>query len=160
MYLHWLYQFIRFYRTARLDYMSRVERSTLSDGVRLYSGAILKHSTIGESSYIGRNSHVQYATIGSYCSIASNVMIGGGVHPLNKISTHPDIVRCYTTQVVIGSDCWIGQGAIILDGVRIGNGAVVAAGSVVSHNVKQFRIVGGVPATVIGERKVQDEMWY
>ena len=55
--------------------------------------------------------------------------------------------------VIIGSDVWLGAYAIILPGVNIGDGAVVAAGSVVTHNVSRYSIVAGVPAREIGQRK-------
>jgi acetyltransferase-like isoleucine patch superfamily enzyme len=56
--------------------------------------------------------------------------------------------------IVIGRDVWIGANAGVTDGVRIGDGAVVAMGAVVTHDVPDFAIVGGVPARVIGSRKV------
>lgn len=57
-----------------------------------------------------------------------------------------------TSPVCIGDDVWIGHGAIILKGVRIGDGAIVAAGAVVTRNVAPFSIVGGVPAREIAKR--------
>lgn len=163
-YLIWVYQHLKYRKVCRLDYLSRVENSTLGHNTRLYRDVVLKHSTLGDYSYVARGSHIQLARIGRYCSIGANVMIGGGVHPTDQRSTHPLMYdEGYQEQikpVVIGSDCWIGQGSIILDGVTIGDGVIVGAGSVVSHNIKPFRIVGGVPAESIGERKVQDRSWY
>ena len=52
----------------------------------------------------------------------------------------------------IGRDCWIGEGAVILDGVTVGNGCVIAAGAVVTKDVPDFSIVGGVPARVLKRR--------
>jgi acetyltransferase-like isoleucine patch superfamily enzyme len=57
------------------------------------------------------------------------------------------------TPVVIGSDVWIGARAVVLAGVTIGNGAVIAAGSVVNKDVNDYDIVAGVPARVLGNRK-------
>lgn len=99
--------------------------------------------------------------IGSYTSIAAkvNILLGGG--------HHTDWVSCYAFQgvfeearnipdihttkgdVEIGSDCWIGMGAMILSGVTIGHGAVVAAGAVVTKSVEPYAIVGGNPCKFI-----------
>jgi acetyltransferase-like isoleucine patch superfamily enzyme len=54
--------------------------------------------------------------------------------------------------VKIGSDCWVGANCIIMPGVTIGDGAVIAGGSVVTKNVEAFTIVGGVPAKIIKSR--------
>jgi acetyltransferase-like isoleucine patch superfamily enzyme len=103
--------------------------------------------------------------IGNYCSIADGVKIltGGNHHP-EWITTFPIRIICdlpdkfrdgqpYTKgDVVIGSDVWIGQNALILSGVQIGHGAVVAAGSVCTHNIPDYAIVGGNPARVIRMR--------
>ena len=57
------------------------------------------------------------------------------------------------SKIEVGNDVWIGYGSIILAGVKIGNGVVVAAGSVVTKDIMDFDIVAGVPAKVIGNRK-------
>jgi acetyltransferase-like isoleucine patch superfamily enzyme len=54
---------------------------------------------------------------------------------------------------VIGNDVWIGAHAVINGGVRIGDGVVIAAGAVVTRDVEPYKIVGGVPAAVIGDRR-------
>lgn len=96
--------------------------------------------------------------IGNYCSIAGDVTILlGGEHHLDWVSSYPFSVYAEGAQdlpgypltkgdVVIGSDVWIGYGALILSGVKIGDGAVIAARSLVNKNVEPYSIVGGVPA--------------
>jgi acetyltransferase-like isoleucine patch superfamily enzyme len=175
LWLFWVFNFLKWRpRKVYLDYMSMAENSTLGRYVRLYKHAHVKNSEIGDYTYIARHSHIENATIGRFCSIGAEVLIGGGMHPTDQKSTHPGFYsgqhyvrfreqfQPFTEykKVTIGHDVWIGQRSVILDGITIGNGAIIAAGSVVTHNVKPFRIVGGVPASTIGERPVKDEGWY
>lgn len=132
----------------------------------LYGNSKLVDVVLGDMSYVGGNVHIQYATIGKYCSIAEDVRIGLGIHPLNLESTHPafyspqshwtkwvapnvpeDLVEY--KPITIGDDVWIGTGAMIMDGVTIADHAVIAAGAVVTKNVPQYAIVGGVPAKIL-----------
>ena len=96
--------------------------------------------------------------IGSYCSIAPNVrFLLGGEHQLYSISTYPFKVKSFGEareanskgDIVVKDDVWIGDGAIICSAVTIGQGAVIAAGSVVTKNVEPYSIVGGNPAHFI-----------
>lgn len=86
--------------------------------------------------------------IGDNVDIATGVMIYNSEHDVHSEGFDPK-----EEPVEIGDYVFIGPRAIILPGVTIGRGAVVAAGAVVTSNVKEFEIVGGVPAKVIGERK-------
>lgn len=99
--------------------------------------------------------------IGNYCSIAGEVrFILGADHPLNRISTYPfrhniihnGIDAISKGDIIIEDDVWIGQRAIIMSGIHIGQGAVIAAGAVVTKDVPPYAIVGGVPAKVIKYR--------
>lgn len=86
--------------------------------------------------------------IGSHVDIASQVLIYNSEHDLEA-----EDFSAREEPVEIGDYVFIGPRAIILPGVKIGKGAVVAAGAVVTTDVPDFAIVGGVPAKVIGERK-------
>jgi len=97
--------------------------------------------------------------VGAYCSIAYGVrFVPGGNHNTAWVSTYPfpeAIAEGHPFtkgDIVVGNDVWIGLGATILSGVHIGNGAVVAAGSVVTRAVPAYAIVAGAPAAVIGSR--------
>lgn len=99
--------------------------------------------------------------IGSFCSIAEDVVfILNGEHALRSMTTFP--LRAFVLgmpemyrggrDIVVEDDVWIGHGALILPGVRIGKGSVVAAGAVVTGDIAPYAIVGGIPARQLGTR--------
>ena len=100
--------------------------------------------------------------IGNYCSIAPNVwFIVSADHRLDTFSTYPFKSKIYPQNVlegkskgniVVHDDVWIGCNAIILSGVHIGRGAVIAAGAVVTKDVPAYAIVAGNPARVVKMR--------
>lgn len=107
--------------------------------------------------------------IGRYSQIGAQVAIIADDHPISYLSTYVnhrlfqgELSRYKNKGTVdIGNDVWIGHGAIILKDVIIGDGAIIGAGSVVTHNVPAFAIVAGNPATVIKYRfseQVQNEI--
>ncbi len=99
--------------------------------------------------------------IGNFCSIADYVrFLLSADHPSNLVSTYPFKARIIDGSaealskgdIVIADDVWIGSNSIILSGVCLGQGSIVAAGSVVTKDVPPYAIVGGVPAKVIKYR--------
>lgn len=101
--------------------------------------------------------------IGNFCSFAENTTIFlGGEHNTRYITTYPighflggapsDAHEVTKGDVIIGNDVWVGSNAVILSGVRIGDGAVIGANSVVARDVPAFSIVAGNPAKVIRSR--------
>lgn len=127
-----------------------------------------EHVSCGAYTYGGVNV-IDYAghtgsklKIGSFCSIGPNVVfVLNGDHHLNHISTYPFKVKITKDiqyeaiskgNINIGDDVWIGYGATILSGVTIGQGAVIAAESVVSKDVPSYAIVAGTPAKVLKYR--------
>lgn len=129
--------------------------SAIHMGVRFYNPwniKIGKDSIIGEGAVLdGRDKLI----IGNHVDIASEVMIYNSEHNINSenFSKPEDVVKA---PVIIEDYVFIGPRAIVLPGVTIKRGAVVGAGAVVTKDVGQFQIVGGVPAKLIGERKLKD----
>lgn len=110
--------------------------------------------SIGEDTIVGDHVFLDGRaplTIGSHTDIASSVMIYNSEHDLEK-----EDFAARIEPVQIGDYVFVGPRVIILPGVKVGKGAVIAAGAVVTKDVPDFTIVGGVPAKVIGERKNKD----
>ncbi len=128
----------------------------------LFANVEFVNSSIGIYSYIARNSIVHNTTIGNFCSIGPNVVIGYGDHPTHLLSTSPTFYSSGTNfdlkpkenlyfghqRVEIGSDVWIGSNVFVKNGISIGHGAIIGAGAVVLHDVEPYSIVVGVPAKV------------
>lgn len=121
--------------------------------------------TYGELDVRHFGNKLEKLTIGQFCSIGPNVIfVLGGEHRLDTITTYPfltkySILDCESGskgEIVIEDDVWIGFGAMILSGVRVGRGSVIAAGAVVAKNVPAYAVVGGVPAKVLKYRFDED----
>jgi acetyltransferase-like isoleucine patch superfamily enzyme len=122
---------------------------------------------IGKYSYVSFNSIIYHTSIGRYCSIGPNVVVGYGDHPIDMISTSPHVylndliyekheidtfLVPHFKKVQIENDVWVGANVYIKNGVKIGNGAIIGAGSVVLKDVGDYEIFGGVPAKFIRKR--------
>ena len=116
----------------------------------IHLGAVARLS-IGENVWIGRNFSVEgngEVTIGDFCDFGPVVTLLTGTH---EIGTKRRAGKGVVGKIHIGSGCWIGARAIILPNVNIENMSVVAAGAVVTKDVKNNTLVGGVPAKIIRE---------
>ena len=135
----------------------KLEGVKIGKGSRIHIGARFffpANIEIGEGSIIGDNVFLDgrdKIKIGDHVDIASEVMIYNSEHDVNSDDFHATVAT-----VEIGDYVFIGPRVIILPGVKIGKGGGVGAGAVVTKNVEEFKIVGGVPAQVIGERKLKD----
>lgn len=123
-----------------------------------------KDLVLGDFSFIGYNAVIYPNTkIGRYCLIAPEINIIGGDHVCKKIGVPiANSGRAIIKKTTIGDDVWIGQRVIIIAGVSIGSGSVIAAGSVVVSDVPQCAIYGGNPAKLIKfrftEKKILDHL--
>lgn len=146
---------------------SRIENSVFEDHADVQRNAMMYCIRLGRFSYVGRNFTGWHASIGKFCSISWNVSIGGANHDYKRITQHAflyskqfgilgkdqePVYNRFTDDCIVGNDVWIGCNAVINRGIKVGDGAVIAAGAVVTKDVKPYTIVAGVPAKQIGER--------
>jgi len=161
-------------KSLKIGFNSYVTNCTFGRYNSIQNNVKLREVALGDFSYIANNSSIIKTDIGKFCSIGSNCNIVLGQHPTkNFVSTHPaffstskkhqfsfvdkDLYEEYK-KVQIGNDVWIGSNVIILDGIKIGNGAIVATGSVVVKDVEAYSIVGGVPSKIIRYRFEKDKI--
>lgn len=155
------------YFNSKFYFFSKIKNSQFSQYVVISSGCEIYNSKISDFTYVSSNSKICNTKIGKFCSIASGVKINLPRHPTKDfISTHPifysssykkinNILHTKFKEyenVEIGNDVWIGENVLILSGIKIGNGSIIAAGSVVTKDVGDFSIVGGIPAKLIKMR--------
>lgn len=143
--------------------------SGLGRFVELGRGSRVAHSVLGDYSYCDRYCDIANADVGRFANIASFVRVGATDHPLDRASLHHFLYRSASywddaaddaawfetrkaRRAVIGHDTWIGHNAQIKPEVKIGHGAVVASGAIVTHDVAPYTIVAGIPARRIRDR--------
>ena len=162
------------YPTLKMDYSSKINATKISEYVTLGPKVDISKSRIGSYTYFASDDKFFNTSIGKFCSIGPGVRCGMGFHPSNTfVSTHPIFFstnkqaqitfadKNYFTEALpieIGNDVWIGANVIILDGVRIGNGAILGAGAVITKDVPDYAIAVGVPAKVIKYRFEKEQI--
>lgn len=176
-YFYWIrtkYRYERKFNSLRVGYMVKLNNVQFGINNWISDHAIIENSSIGDFSYVSGNSVILETTMGKFCSIGPNVRTAPGKHPTKKfVSTHPALFSnpdyCPKNffnkdhhnpfrHVEIGNDVWICANAVIADGVKIGDGAIIGANAVVTTDVEPYSIVGGVPAKHIRFRFEPDEI--
>ncbi|WP_313504603.1 CatB-related O-acetyltransferase [Kaistella carnis] len=150
---------------------SRVTNSVMFGFNRIDRNSLIYNSKLGYCSYIGSNSKVLHSEIGKYCSIAWNVTIGPANHDYKKFTSHDflyntfydilekdedPIYNRFEKKTIIGNDVWIGANSTILNGITVGDGAVIGANTIVTKNVPPYGIVVGNPGILIKFRFSSD----
>lgn len=138
--------------------------------VEIGQGSRIANAEIGDYSYCDRYADIANATIGKFANIASFTRIGATDHPLDTAACHHFLYRSAdywddteddasffaaraARRAYIGHDTWIGHGAMIKPEVRLGDGAVVASGAIVTKHVAPYTIVAGTPAVKLRDRQ-------
>lgn len=176
--LHKRYPNCHFYPGSHVD-----ELSVLGNYNVIFQNTSIINSALGDHTFVQKNSTIINADIGKFCSIASCVNISLGKHPTSYVSSHPafysatqPLVRTFSNiekfepfneRTKVGNDVWIGQNAIVMDGVTIGTGAIIGAGSIVTKDIPEYAIMAGTPAKLIRYRfnegirkKLVDTRWW
>ena len=155
-----LSKFIKKAKIASIKNSNVHQTSKIEAGTSFYNSNMQKHS------FCGYNCQINNSDIGSFCSIADNVIIGPASHPYNWVGGSPvfysgrDSVKAKFSKfdrqkqkrTIIGNDVWIGINSMIKSGVKIGHGSIIGMGSVVTKDVDPYTIVGGCPAKIIKKR--------
>ena len=141
--------------------------SQIHKTAKINSGATIVESTIGRYTYTCYDDEIVNCEIGQFCSISDDVIIGGAEHPIDWGSTSPVFQNVKHSgpkkrfskhnfegiaRTVIGNDVWVGKRVIIKAGIKIGDGAVIGAGAVVTKDVPPYAVVAGVPGKVLKYR--------
>lgn len=150
-----------------------VRQSTLGAYVEIGEGTQILETVMGDYSYTARYADIAYSFLGKFVNVAAFSRINPGEHPYHRASLHHFMYRSSyfwpdeqdeaaifdwrrSRPVRIGHDTWIGHAAVIMKGVTIGNGAIIAANSVVTKDVPPYAVVGGTPAQLIKWRHPED----
>lgn len=145
---------------------SAIKDSSLHRYSKVESGCNIVNVKMDKYSFCGYDCEITNCEIGKFCSIANNVIIGGAMHPVKWVSTSPvfysgrdSLKMKFSThklseikKTIIENDVWIGQYAMVKQGVHIGTGAVIGMGCIVTKDVEPYSIVAGNPAREIRKR--------
>lgn len=139
----------------KINHLTHVDKTVYFGG----KSYISRDLEAGRYSYIGPGCSIYpKVSIGEFSMLANNVSIIGGDHRYDIIGkpvilTGRDIIK----ETIIGSDCWLGAHSIIMSGVHIADGCIIAAGAIVTKDTDPYCIYGGVPAKKIKNRFSSDE---
>lgn len=149
---------------VRVGNCTHIYNSTLGDHTHFGNFNEIHDTSFGDYTYTSDNTRVTLAKIGKFSSISWNVSINASNHDYTRVTQHEILYMTeysYTPEpfynpvnkkVLIGNDVWIGANAVIMPGVKIGDGAIVGSSAVVTKDIPDYAIAVGVPARVIKYR--------
>lgn len=160
-------------RTSKIDPSAKLREVAVGNWVEIHKAVQAEYSTIGDYSYLQEYVFVGDTAIGKFVAVAAFTRIGPPNHPMDRVSQHrfsyvpeyywPGETRDHAffaerraARCTIGNDVWIGHNVTVLAGLTVGNGAVLAAGAVVTKDVAPYTIVAGVPARPVRRRFSED----
>lgn len=183
--IKFIYHYIKWSKKCKFFPSSKIGIKSKFEGMNQIHRNAEFSGYLGYGSYIGPYSSLR-AKIGRFCSIGPFVRCNGGRHPytypwvstapcfysLNE--THAQNSSTFATEQIfeenlsksglytieIGNDVWIGEGAFIVGGIKIGDGAVILAHAVITHDVPPYAIMGGVPASIIKFRYSEEDIQF
>lgn len=174
-----IFEILRVGKNSKISFKSYLLGKNKFEGRNVINkNNYIKNCSFGYASFMGENNFFVDACVGKFCSIGNNVKVISATHPSSVfVSTHPAFYRSQygifkntslkftelitydeNVCVLVGNDVWIGDNVLIKGGVKIGDGAIIAMGSVVVKDVEPYSIVGGVPAKNIRSRFNSNEI--
>jgi acetyltransferase-like isoleucine patch superfamily enzyme len=161
-------------KNLKIGYLSVTNNCSFGEHNTIYNHVSMNEVQLSDYTYVANGTTISKTTIGKFCSIGPDCKIGLGKHPTKDfVSTHPiffsTLKQAQITfaeknyfeefeNIEIGNDVWMGANVIVVDGIKIGDGAIIAAGSVVTKDILAYAIVGGVPAKTIRYRFEKEEI--
>ena len=151
-------RFCKVFNTIRVWYVSKILKIMRYNSKSFIENRIFisdaKNVSIGIECQINENVFIQGAKIGDHVMIAPNTVILTSTHNFSRTDI-PMIHQGATKEIfsTIEDDVWIGRNVVIMPGIRIGKGSIIAAGAIVTKDVEEYSIIGGVPAKLIRKRK-------
>ena len=170
-------KFKKLYPNSIVSTSAALSKLTILEGYNVINdNSNIVNSSIGCGTIIGSNTNLPNCKIGKFCSISWNVTVSDACHPTSFVSTYPCFYHTCNNyplgrgeyqfneflktnnnySLEIGNDVWIGEKVLLKGGIRIGDGAIIGFGAVVTKDVPPYSIVAGVPATVIRYRFNQE----
>lgn len=163
---------------AKIHETAKINNAVFGKYTEIDARTRITDSIIGDYSYILHDSEAIYAEIGKFCAIAPFVRVNPGNHPYWRAAVSNITYRSKQydlgendqdffnwrkqQKVIVGHDVWIGQDVLVMPGVEIGIGAIIGGGAVVTKNVDNYTIVGGIPAKPIRRRfdkKIEESLF-